>query len=277
MKGLFFLVTAFLFVENNSFSQSSVLKGADSVKVLAFYKKAFSSDLFSQRRQSYLDSILMIRRDQAYAWQQKAMPLFKQKKYELGMTFLDSAVKYDNSYQWLEYRAFIKCIFQKSYRAALADLRASEKRNPGGIVMDHSYDFFSALCYLQLNRFDSAEFFLRRSVSEGVKRMGYAHHLEYLYVGIVQFEKGWYEAASRSFDDALMHYNRFSDAKYYKALCLKKLGRQQESLALLKEASADLKAGYTINEDNVIYEEWPYQLKKYWIADHQQGPSLKAD
>jgi tetratricopeptide (TPR) repeat protein len=277
MGRVFLFIAAFLITQERLLCQSTAIKGADSVRVVALYKKAFTSDLFSQVRQAYLDSILMIRRDQSYAWQQKSMPLFKQKKYELAMPFLDSAVKYDPSYQWLEYRSFMKCIFQKSYRAALVDLRASEKRNPGGIVMDHSYDFFSGLCYLQLNRFDSAEFYFRRSIRDGVKRMGYGHHLEYLYLGIVQFEKGWYKAAILSFDEALLHYQRFSDAKYYKALCLKKLDRAPEAQLLLKEAAADLKIGYTINEDNVIYEEWPYQLKKYWLTTLQEKPSVSTD
>ena len=33
----------------------------------------------------------------AYLWQQKAMPFFKQKKYELGLQYLDSAIKYDQT------------------------------------------------------------------------------------------------------------------------------------------------------------------------------------
>src|SRR5687768_14441837 len=81
-------------------SQNARLKTADSVKIVVLYKKAFNSDVFSQVRQAYLDSILLIRHDDAFAWQQKSMPLFKQKKYEVGMPLLDSAVKYDRSYQW---------------------------------------------------------------------------------------------------------------------------------------------------------------------------------
>ena len=52
----------------------------------------------------------------AYLWQQKAMPYFKARKYEVGMPLIDKAVFYDEK-RWLPYRAFIKCIFQKKYGA----------------------------------------------------------------------------------------------------------------------------------------------------------------
>lgn len=32
--------------------------------------------------------------------------------------------------------------------------------------------------------------------------------------------------------------------------------------ALFKEAKADLEAGYTINEDQIYYEMYPYQMEK---------------
>ena len=51
----------------------------------------------------------------AYLWQQKAMPYFKARKYEVGMTFLDKAVQY-NPERWQPYRGFMKCIFSKSYK-----------------------------------------------------------------------------------------------------------------------------------------------------------------
>ena len=46
----------------------------------------------------------------AYLWQQKAMSYFKAKKYDVGMALVDKAVLYDEK-RWLDYRAFIKCIF----------------------------------------------------------------------------------------------------------------------------------------------------------------------
>jgi tetratricopeptide (TPR) repeat protein len=236
----------------------------DTARINTLYRKAFASALHSSERQAYLDSVLLIDHTQTYAWQQKAMPLFKQKKYEAGMPFLDSAVKYDKSYRWLEYRAFMKCIFQRAYRAAISDFRLAEKKNPRGIVMDHSYDFYTGLSLLQLNRFDSAEHYVRKSIDEGVARVGEGHHLEQLYLGVIFMELKKLPEAIKWFDGALKAYPRFSDAKYYKALCLRMSGQPGDA-QLMKEAAADLKAGYTINEDNVLYEEYPYQVRSYML------------
>ena len=69
----------------------------DTVKLKRYYEKINSVRLFSIDRQKYLDSILFETPTNAYLWQQKAMPLFKQKKYELGLQYLDSAIKYDKT------------------------------------------------------------------------------------------------------------------------------------------------------------------------------------
>ena len=79
-------------------------------------------------------------------------------------------------------------------------------------------------------------------------------------------EKNDHPGAVKAFDRALAGYSRFSDAKYHKALSLRRLGKMGEADALLREARSDLAAGYTISEDNVIYEEYPYQLRNYWIT-----------
>lgn len=63
----------------------------------------------------------------AYLWQQKAMPYFKARKYEIGMPFLDKAVKY-KAERWQPYRGFMKCIFSKSYKDAIEDLEDCKKK-----------------------------------------------------------------------------------------------------------------------------------------------------
>ena len=233
-------------------------------RIDTLFSRAFRGELYSHSRQVILDSILMLDPGNAYAWQQKAMPLYKRKKYELGAPCLDSAVKYDPA-RWMPYRAFMKCIFEKSYSAALSDFRKAVAYSPTGIVMDHTFDFYSGLCYLQLNRFDSAKASISRSLQAGVARIGEGHFFEYFYLGIVLAEMGEHHEAIRTFDKALNGYGRFSDVKYYKALSLARIGRKDESQKLLREALSDLVAGYTISEDSVIYEEFPYQLRKEWI------------
>lgn len=83
--------------------------------------------MYSQDHQLYLDSVLSILPHSAYHWQPKAMPLYKQKKYEIGSAYLDSAVKYDDRQQYLEYRGFMKCIFQKTYKSAITDFEEAKK------------------------------------------------------------------------------------------------------------------------------------------------------
>ena len=67
------------------------------------------------------------------------------------------------------------------------------------------------------------------------------------------------------FDRAIKAYPEFADALYYKGACLRSLGKQEEATKLIEAAKKYGKQGYTINEDNVIYERYPYQLRwQYW-------------
>ena len=75
---------------------------------------AYKNSIFHPKYQKYIDSALAILPKDPFLLQQKAMPFFKMKKYELGIKYLDKAVENDNQYdKYLAYRAFIKCIFQK--------------------------------------------------------------------------------------------------------------------------------------------------------------------
>lgn len=197
----------------------------------------------------------------AYLWQQKAMPLFKTRKYEAGMIFLDKAVKYDED-RWLDYRAFIKCVFAKTYKEAIVDFEKCKAKVGNSYVMDHSYDFHIALSYLQLNEFEKAEKIFKRDTDEQAKKYGEAHHLDLFYYGITLYEQQKFNEAIAVFDRALKQYPQFSDVKFYKGLCLTSLSKNIEAKAAFEESSKDLKDGYTINEDQIFYEMYPYQIKK---------------
>lgn len=198
----------------------------------------------------------------AYLWQQKAMPLFKARKYEAGMVFLDKAVKYDQK-RWLPYRAFIKCIFAKTYKEAIADFEESKKIFGNTYEMDHTYDFYIALSYLQLNDFKKAEEVFKINFDEIKKNQGEDafHHLDLFYYGIAKYEQNKLEEAIVEFDKALEKYPEFSDVAFYKGVCLYKLGQKEKAEALFLKAKKDNDNGYTINEDNAIYERYPYQIK----------------
>jgi tetratricopeptide (TPR) repeat protein len=238
------------------------------VRLRYLLNKAGSVPTYSVKRQLYLDSALAIVPDNAQLWQQKAMPLFKQQKYEVGMPFLDSAVKYDTEKHWLEYRAFMKCIFQKSYRAALIDFNRAQKQNGNSYIMDHQYEFYKGLCYLQLNEFDSAEYLLNKVIAAELKERKEAHQLHWFYLGVVKYEQENYAEAIQNFDKSLLQYVHFSDAQYYKAMCLMRQQKLQASLDLLLLAQENLQLGYTLNEDNAIYEAYPYQLNRHFLKTY---------
>ncbi|MEO7977044.1 tetratricopeptide repeat protein [Flavobacterium sp.] len=198
----------------------------------------------------------------AYLWQQKAMPYFKCKKYEVGMPYLNNAVLY-NKQEWLPYRGFMKCIFTKNYSEAIIDFEECIKLYGNGYRMDHTYSFYIGLCYLQLNEYEKAEKLFDDYVADIYKnRQQLEHPTAYFYQGIAKYELKKWEEAIAVFDKALKIYPQFSDVKYYKAICWLKQGKsREEAIALISIAKEDAAMGYTINEDNTVYETYPYQKK----------------
>lgn len=223
--------------------------------------------IFSQDYQAEIDKIIQDYPNSAYLWQQKAMPLFKQGKYEIAMPILDKAVEL-NPKSYMDYRAFMKCIFSKNYSDAIKDFESAKMISGNSYVMDHTYNFYIALCHLQRSEFAKAEYILETDMKTLIaeKREVELHFLDAFYLGIAKYELKKYEEATTHFDRALKVYSEFSDAEYYKALCLNKLNRKEEASSLLRKAVADYKKGFTINEDNVIYERYPYQayFLKHW-------------
>jgi tetratricopeptide (TPR) repeat protein len=221
---------------------------------------------FSREWQIYLDSAIQLNPTVAYYYQQKAMPLFKQRKYEKGMPFLNKAVQLD-SLQYIDYQAFMKCVFSKDYSGAIKDFESSKRiKGEYANVMDHSYDFYLGLCYLQLNNFEKAVAYLTRSIEYTKKKSGesWVHYLDLFYLGVAYMELGNYQEGIKFFDQSLAIYANFSDAEYYKALSLGRSGKHVEANRFLKQSAAHFKQGYTINEDNVYYEKYPYQVFPYF-------------
>ena len=197
----------------------------------------------------------------AYLWQQKAMPYFKARKYEVGMDYLDKAVQYDKE-RYLPYRAFIKCIFSKKYREAITDFEESKTWMGDIYEMDHTYTFYIALSQLMLNDYKAAEENFRTTIEDQIAQFEEAHHVDLFYHGISKYELGKYQEASTVFDQALKQYPQFSDALYYKALCLFRLNQpKEEYVALIAKAEEYASQGYSINEANAVYEPYPYQIK----------------
>ena len=245
----------------NSYSHS------DSLRAKQYFDSSWNYSLGSQKHQLYLDSALMVLPTHAWYWQQKSMPLYKAHKFEAGKPFLDSAVKYDPG-RWLDYAAFLECIYERNYYRSLKDFYTSRALYGNKPVMDHPYNFFIGLCHLQLNHFDSSEYYFNSCIEEARKTKGesWVHVNHLFYMGIVCYEKEEYTRAIGYFDKALAQYKRFSDAQYYKAICLYQLKKTKEALVCMEEAEANFNAGYGLNEDNALYEYYPYQLRKYYLS-----------
>jgi tetratricopeptide (TPR) repeat protein len=213
-----------------------------------------------QEYQNCLDAGIKKDSTIAYLWQQKAMPYFKAKKYEVGMPLLNKAVKYDKQ-RWLAYRGFIKCVFSKNYKDAIIDFEDCIKQQGNGYEMDHSYLFYIALSYLQLNEFSKANEIFQKDILGQEKQFGSAHYLDLFYYGITKYELGKWEEAIIEFDKSLKEYSNFSDVQFYKAICLARIGKKDDAMQLMEKARNDFKKGYTINEDNAVYETYPYKVK----------------
>jgi len=262
------LFSLFLIGCNNSSSPTEIkginLYTEEQEKIIDkyVYNCADKLNYYSSEYQDCLNKGLMIDSTVAYLWQQKAMPYFKQMKYEVGMIYLDKAVEYKTE-QYLPYRAFIKCIFAKTYELSIRDFEECIKRYGNSYVMDHSYQFYIALSYLQLNNFARAEKIFHKDIQDQAIKWGEdeIHHLDLFYYGISKFEQKKFQEAIIEFDKALKIYPQFSDVLYYKALCLKNLNRKIEAAEIFSASEKYYKAGFTINEDNVVYETYPYQKK----------------
>jgi len=230
-------------------------------------KIASRTGLNSQSRRNVLDSAIVIYPTIAYFYQQRAMPLYKQDKDELGLPFLEKAAEL-NSEKYLDYMAFMKCIFSKNYKDGIIDFEKALKLSGEGYVMDHTYYFYIGISYLQINEFEKAKSYLEKSIHQTEKENGreWVHFLDLMYLGIANLELQEYENAIKYFDEALIQHKEFSDVKYYKAICLYALKKNEEGEVMINEAIKDLSNGNTINEDNVIYERYPYQIRKSWLG-----------
>jgi tetratricopeptide (TPR) repeat protein len=234
----------------------------DSIIVKYLTNGAKKYSYYSKEYEAEIDKGLAQDSTIAILWQKKAMPLFKQGKYEIGMDYIDKAVKYDRQ-RWQDYRAFIKCIFAKTYREAIIDFEDCKKRFGDSYVMDHTYDFHIALSYLQLNEFKKAEEIFKIDYEKQLSEHGedWLHPVDLFYYGISKYEQGKYLEAIELFDLALGIHTQFSDVQYYKAICLFKIEKVDEAKELMGIAKINAEQGFSFNEDNAIYERYPYQVR----------------
>lgn len=244
-------------------NNTNEISSADSIKIANYWDKANKVGLYSVNRQKYLDSALQIKPDSAYLWQQKAMPLYKERKFSLGKPFLEKAVLF-NPKKYLDYSGFMKCLFSKEYHESIVDLNKAKQDYGDNYVMDHTYNFYIALNYLQLNEFGKAQEYLQKSKEQQFKDFPKdlpeeaCHYLDWFYMGVVEYELENYKQAIDHFNTSLKVYENFADAIYYKAICTYKTGEIDNAKELMELAR--LNSNNTINEDQVYYVIYPYQV-----------------
>ena len=254
----------FYFTVINCFSQENnseeTRKEKQNLIVSQYLGNAYRYRIISKDFQDNIDQGLKKDSTIATLWQQKAMAFFKSRKYEVGMKCIDKAVVYDAK-RFQPYRAFMKCIFAKTYKAAILDFKDCQKKYGNNYEMDYTYGFYIGLSYLQLNEYKKAEKYLKEYVEDLYQnRQKLEHPTALFYYGIAKYEQQKWQEAIIEFDKALKIFPNFSDVKIYKSICLEYLCKEDEAKILLEEGKNDGKNGYTINEYNVIYETYPYQL-----------------
>lgn len=260
------IFSAKLFCQSRKFfTTTQVLK--DSIEIKYITNGADKYQFFASERQACLDSAIAIAPDDDVLWHEKAMPYFKCRKYEVGLRYIDTAVIL-NADRNLDYRAFIKCIFCKTYKAAIVDFINAKKLKGNFTMMEHPYSFYIGLSYLQLNKFDSAEAFFNETINTKKADGGEAtiHFMDWFYLGIVNYEKKNYQQAINFFNKTLSRYSNFSEAEYYKAYCMIYLNSNHDDVnKLFNDAFQNFKKGYSFTEDNCVYEKYPYQLSAYMV------------
>ena len=75
--------------------QSALSQTVEEVEKRFLTNGAYRYPYYAQEWQTYLDSAIAVLPGLAEFWQLKAMPFFKERKYDVGMVYLDKAVALD--------------------------------------------------------------------------------------------------------------------------------------------------------------------------------------
>lgn len=207
----------------------------------------------------YCDSLIAICPNIAVAYREKAIPLIKDGKFEEGFALEDKAVALDPK-RWLAYRGYLKCIKAKDYEGALLDFQAAARLTPNGLEMDHTYPFFEGLCNLELGRYAQAEADFKKDMQlqSGPEGQRDIHFNTLFYVGVLYYEMKQYESATTYLGRCLSAYPQHPDANYYLALVCRAQDNEPLAKRHLTQAWQALDKGYSLNEDNTIYSNYPH-------------------
>jgi tetratricopeptide (TPR) repeat protein len=215
---------------------------------------------------SYLDSVLSICPNVAAAYQLKAVPAIKNGEYIKAYRLDEKATELD-SQRYVPYLAFLKCIFTKDYSGAITDFNRANRIIPGGAEMDHSFYFYLGICYLELGKYQEAEVNFDKDIFSQNKgdSTREIHFNTLLYMGITKSENNELDSAELYLKKCLSIYKELPEANYYLALIYKKRNRPDLEKKYLATAQRSIIEGYSMNEDNLYYVNYPKQITLYEV------------
>lgn len=214
----------------------------------------------------YCDSLIAVCPNIASAYQHKALPHIKYGNYAVAFPLEDKAAELD-PLKYLSYRAFLKCIFTKDYEGALVDFEKSQALIPNGFVMDHSYFFYMGICHMELKQYAEAEANFKQDHSIQSKTAGdsWIHFNSHLYRGILHYRMNKKDEAKKYFLKSMDQYAQLAETNYYMGLISKEEGKNSLAKQYLQVAKNSIVKGYGFNEDNVLYTNYPGQIKLFEI------------
>jgi tetratricopeptide (TPR) repeat protein len=215
---------------------------------------------------TYLDSILSICPHIAAAYQLKAVPSIKNGEYVKAYSLDEKAAELD-SQQFVSYLGFLKCIFTKDYSGAIIDFNSAIRIIPGGGEMDHSFYFYLGICYLELGKYQEAEVNFNKDIFSQNKgdSTREVHFNSLLYMGITKSANNEMDSAEIYFRRSLHIYHELPEANYYLALIYHKRKEINLEKRYLEIAQKSILGGYSMNEDNLYYVNYPRQITLYEV------------
>ena len=210
---------------------------------------------------SYFDTILSICPNVAAAYQLKAVPAIKNGEYAKAYALDKKAAELDPAH-YLPYLAFLKCIFTKDYSGAIIEFKKANMILPGGAEMDHNFSFYLGLCYLELRNYKEAEAYFNTDIfsqnhGDSTREV---HFNSLLYMGITKLENARLDSAEIYLKRSICLYQQLPEANFYLARVYKKRNELKLERKYLEIAKTALTDGYSMNEDNLYYVNYPKQI-----------------
>jgi len=199
----------------------------------------------------------------AEAYRELSIPYLKRGIPHNWEKWIDKAVQYD-SVAWQPYRGYNYLWFYRDYKRAIADFDASDTLTPHlDYPQGHSVDFWRGIAYLGLKDYENSISYWNKHINKETKDSGedWVELEAFLYRGIAYYESDDHEKAIENFDKVIHYFKQSADAKYYKALILKRSGETEDAISLVKEAITDFNNGF--------YNNRPYveTLRQIYIED----------